>query len=749
MKNRLLLFLIALLLTFSLLSAAALAQEPETSLRAVNYCNVTVSVLGDEAHNSDEDGIVHGLANGNLITWLEPTVYQVEEGSSVWDVLVIAFDDAGIECEHRYTASYGSEYISALTFDGIYLAEKGNGVNSGWMYTLNGEIPELGVSLQTVASNDVIVFFFSDDYTKEDYGGMYDDVVFEVEDLIDDIGEVSLDSADAIADARAAYDALTEKQQQNVSNYDKLVAAEARLEELRRPPVIESQPAGQNVTAGEKATFTVAATGEGLTYQWQVNKTGTWNNCTSTGSNKATFSFTTKASYSGWKYRCVVSNANGSVTSNAANLTVEAAGPAITKQPANQNVTAGSKATFTVTATGESLTYQWQVNKTGTWNNCTSTGSNKATFSFTTKASYSGWKYRCVVSNANGSVTSNAAKLTVGTAGPAITKQPANQTVTAGGKATFTVTATGEGLTYQWQVNKTGTWNDCTSTGYDKATFSFTTKASYTGWQYRCIVSNAGGSVTSNAAKLTVGAAAPSITKQPAAQSVTSGAKATFTVTASGSGLTYQWQVSKDGGSSWSNCSSSGYNTASMTFTAKSSYSGWRYRCKVSNSAGTVTSSVAQLTVTSSVTAPTITKQPADQNPADGFAATFTVTASGSGLTYQWQVSKDGGSTWKNCTSSGYNTKTLSFTAKSSYSGWRYRCKVSNSAGTVISSAALLTISATTSGTVYWAPTGTVYHSHADCQSLSDSVQIYSGTIDEAIALGRSRLCSFCSKRDS
>lgn len=54
-----------------------------------------------------------------------------------------------------------------------------------------------------------------------------------VMDLIGAIGEVALDSADAIEAARTAYDALTEEQKSLVTNYDVLVAAEARLEEVK------------------------------------------------------------------------------------------------------------------------------------------------------------------------------------------------------------------------------------------------------------------------------------------------------------------------------------------------------------------------------------------------------------------------------------------------------------------------------------------------------------------------------------
>ena len=271
---------------------------------------------------------------------------------------------------------------------------------------------------------------------------------------------------------------------------------------------ITKQPVAQNVKEGEKATFTVTAVGEGVTYQWQVNKTGTWANCTSAGNKTATFSFTTKASYSGWQYRCLVSNDAGRITSNAATLTVvpAAAKPVITKQPSDQNVAVGETAVYTVAATGSGLTYQWQYSSNNgvSWNNCKSAGYNTATFSFRMTAGLAGRQYRCVVSNAGGSVTSGAAKLMLRTSGPTITVQPKDQNVTAGSKATFTVEATGDGLTYQWQVNKTGTWNNCTSAGNKTATFSFTTKASYSGWQYRCVVTDANGSVTTVSAVLTV-----------------------------------------------------------------------------------------------------------------------------------------------------------------------------------------------------------------------------------------------------
>ena len=50
---------------------------------------------------------------------------------------------------------------------------------------------------------------------------------------------------------------------------------------------------------------------------------------------------------------------------------------------------------------------------------------------------------------------------------------------------------------------------------------------------------------------------------------------------------------------------------------------------------------------------------------------------------------------------------------------------------------------------VYWSPYGKVYHTHDDCQSLNQSDELTYGTVEQAIAANRTRLCSFCAKRDS
>jgi hypothetical protein len=104
-------------------------------------------------------------------------------------------------------------------------------------------------------------------------------------------------------------------------------------------------------------------------------------------------------------------NAAGNVTSNAATLTVNAAAvaPSITTQPVSQTVTAGQAATFSVVATGTPpLSYQWMKNGTSI------AGATSSTYKTpVTTTSDAGSQFTVTVSNSAGSVTSNAAILTV------------------------------------------------------------------------------------------------------------------------------------------------------------------------------------------------------------------------------------------------------------------------------------------------------------------------------------------------
>ena len=179
------------------------------------------------------------------------------------------------------------------------------------------------------------------------------------------------------------------------------------------------------------------------------------------------------------------------------------------------------------------------------------------------------------------------------TTAPTITTQPSNQSVAAGQTATFSVVAIGSTpLSFQWQKGTTPI-TGATSASYTTGA----TTSSDNGSQFKVVVSNSAGTLTSNTATLTVSVAPtpPSITQQPSNQTVTVGQSATFSAVATGTApLTYQWQK---GTTPITGATSASYTTAATT----SSDNGSQFKVVVSNSAGSKTSNAATLTVNAAV----------------------------------------------------------------------------------------------------------------------------------------------------
>ncbi|MBI3853018.1 MAG: immunoglobulin domain-containing protein [Verrucomicrobia bacterium] len=432
-------------------------------------------------------------------------------------------------------------------------------------------------------------------------------------------------------------------------------------------PSITSQPTSQTVTAGGNATFSVTATGTApLSYQWR------WNGTSLGGANGATLNLTSVTTNQAGTYTVLISNSVGSVTSSSAILTVSpaAVAPAIATQPASQTITEGGNASFSVTATATApLSYQWRLNGANLG------GANGATLNLTSVTTNQAGTYTVLISSSAGSVTSSPAILTVIplTVAPTITTQPASQMVTAGGTATFSVAATGTApLSYQWR------WNGSNLGGATGSTLNLTGVTTNQAGNYTVIVSNMVGSVTSTPAILTVNlaAVAPTIMTPPANQTVNAGGNATFSVTAAGTApLSYQWRLN---GSNLGGATSSTVNLNGVTTNQAGAYT-----VVVSNPAGSVTSSPAILTV--NLVAPTITTQPANQNVTAGGNATFSITAAGTApLSYQWRLN---GSNLGGATSSTVNLSGVTTNQAGSYA-----VLVSNPAGSVTSSPAVLSV---------------------------------------------------------
>jgi len=384
----------------------------------------------------------------------------------------------------------------------------------------------------------------------------------------------------------------------------------------------------------------------------------------------------------------IVTNPLGSVTSSVAVLTVLMP-PTILTQPADVATNAGRTVKFILTATGTTpLTNRWWQAKgttnvpagtTGTLSNSTLNG--VLTSILTVNNVSSNANYYGVVSNLVGVVTSRVASLTI-TYPPSITNESPDVVTNAGATVFFNVVVGGTPpLTYQWFYNGTDTGaGSVNPLQLDNVTTN-------NSGGYQVVITNNYGSVTSRVVVLTVGGT-PGITAQPTNQMVIQGSNATFSVMAEGDNpLSYQWWFNQ------TNLLSDATNASYTVGNAQTNNIG-DYSVIVTNPLGSVTSSVATLTV---LVSPTILTQPVDIVTNAGRTVKFILTATGTTpLTNRWWQAKattnvPAGTTGtlSNSTLNGVLTSIL--TVNNASANANYFGVVSNVAGVVTSSVASLT----------------------------------------------------------
>lgn len=423
------------------------------------------------------------------------------------------------------------------------------------------------------------------------------------------------------------------------------------------PPSIATQPTNRTVTVGGSTSFQVAATGSApLNYQWMLN--GSLLGGATSGSLVLNNVQTNQAG----NYCVIITNSAGSITSALAALTVLVP-PDITAPPASQSTIVGSNVTFQANASGSSpLAYQWWFGGGAL------SGQTANSLTLTNVQVNQAGPYQVVASNAAGSATSAVAQLTV-LVPPAITSQPANQSVAIGSNGIFQVTASGTApLSYQWLFNATNVVGNNTN-----ALLLPNVQLNQSG-QYCVVITNAAGSITSVVATLTVGTP-PSLLQSPSSLSVIQGQSAAFTVGVGGDApISYQWRFN---GSTISGATASTYHVSNAT-----SANAGTYNAVAINSYGAITSAVAQLTV---LIPPALLSQPTNQTVGLGGNVAFQVSATGTGpLTYQW---------WFNSTNAvGGDTNLLSLLNVQPAQAGNYFVVITNAAGAVASIVASLSV---------------------------------------------------------
>jgi hypothetical protein len=258
-------------------------------------------------------------------------------------------------------------------------------------------------------------------------------------------------------------------------------------------PTISMQPVSTSASVGGSAAFSVGASANSaLTYQWRRNGVPV------TGATQASYTIASAQTTDAGSYDVVITSSGGSITSSLATLAVisGSVAPSISSPPSAAAVSIGATATFSVTATGTpTLTYQWRKNGT------VIAGATSSSLVISSAQPSDAGNYDVVVTNSAGSVTSTAVALTVstGTVAPSISAQPVALNVAENGRATFSVTASGNpSPTFQWRRS------GAVIVGATNSTLVLANVQSSDAVSYDVVVTNSAGSATSNAATLTV-----------------------------------------------------------------------------------------------------------------------------------------------------------------------------------------------------------------------------------------------------
>ena len=131
--------------------------------------------------------------------WFNGSVTIPGEGATVYHALIKALEEAGM-------SQVGAEsgYVRSISKDGKTLSEFDNGENSGWLYKVNGDLPDVGLTSYAIKDGDRIVWYYTDDWTLDPDAGKW--YVKPVSSTITPVAAIK----DGIASASVSYKDLSE-----------------------------------------------------------------------------------------------------------------------------------------------------------------------------------------------------------------------------------------------------------------------------------------------------------------------------------------------------------------------------------------------------------------------------------------------------------------------------------------------------------------------------------------------------------
>jgi len=436
----------------------------------------------------------------------------------------------------------------------------------------------------------------------------------------------------------------------------------------------ESNPARTIVTCNSttQVGFRSGAYGTHKGYQWRKDGNLIGNGAKFAGTSTDSLTILNYTAADSGNYSCEVWYDCLNVITSPVTV-VSGTIPVVVTQPAGVSSCAGGSAAISVGATGGGLSYLWRKNSVPLSNGGNISGATTATLSIASLGVNDTAAYSCVITNNCGTTTSANAHLSLG-ASLTILQQPTSITACIGSNAILFVRTNDPQANYQWIKNSTNISNSNNDTLY----LNGITQNDVA--NYVVSINSVCGTAFSNAASLSTTPLAV-ITSQPQNRSACVGKAVSLSLTATGSGLSYQWR--KNG----SNISGAIFST--FTISSFVSTDAGNYDCVVSSSCNTINSLVVSITESTPVN---ITSQPTSYSNLCSQSTnqiTFSVTATGSISGYQWYFNGNPLTNVINVVS-GATSQTL-LVRHAAFGAGSYTCKVFGGCDTVTSNLGTVT----------------------------------------------------------
>ncbi|MGB0368072.1 MAG: choice-of-anchor Q domain-containing protein, partial [Flavobacteriales bacterium] len=418
---------------------------------------------------------------------------------------------------------------------------------------------------------------------------------------------------------------------------------------------ITQQPVAVGFCAGDNVTLSVGTTGTITSYQWKKGGANV------TGATSATLTLTNAQSGDAGDYTVEVVATCGTVTSSAATLSLNASTPTITTQPSDASGCESDDVGIAVGADGSGLTYQWYQDGNAV------SGANSSSLFFDGIDAAEAGDYTVIVDGAGVCpITSDVAVVTVNPI-PSYSQQPTNQLGCLGGDVTFTANANGATLV-QWYKDGNPMAGELSST----LTLSGLVAGDIA--TYKMIASNSCGALFSDDVQLNIGSST-TITSQPQGASQCENTNVTFSASVTGTNISYQWQL--DGQDL------SGATFPNLIVNGLTQSDEGDYTCVVTGTCGVETTNIATLVVKDPAA---ITTTVSDFTECEGEDVTFSVSATGDGLSYAW-IDQTG-------YIAGETGSSLSLTDVQASDAGSYTVEVAGTCGAPVADAGDLTVNA-------------------------------------------------------